>query len=526
MRLWVGANGRWAVASLPMSAPTVAVAAPNTLASAAGEELARAGGNAVDVAIAAMVVACTTEPGICSLGGGGYATLAVPGEDVVTVDGNVARPGLGREGPFDPGFDLFTEYGGGVTITIGHGSVATPGAPQMLVALHDRAGRAPWREVLAPAVEIARDGFPLGTASDYYLDFIHDDLYGWHEPSHAALHHADGRRLVKDEVVHVEHLAETLRAWQDDPRTFTHGRVADLVVQDMERHGAALGHADLQAYVPELRAPLEVELGEWRFSTNPPPAVGGVVLALLLEGLGTPPPASGWTVDDRRRTVDVLRRVLAHRVDVLDLVEDRERAGWDAVERVLADGLVGLTAPSTVHVSAIDRDERAVAITCSAGYGSGVMPPGTGVWMNNCLGEQELVRRGPDGYAPGERLPSNMAPTVGRARDGRVLAAGTPGADRITPSMLHVLAGIAGGMDIQAAVDAPRIHLTRWPDGTERLDVEEDVELPEDVAPEVERRMFAPHSMYYGGVAVTLAHEDGTLEAAADPRRDGGTAIV
>ncbi len=509
-----------------MPAPTVAVAAPNVLASEAGEELARAGGNAVDVAIAAMVVACTTEPGICSLGGGGYATLAEPGRDPVTIDGYVARPGLGRDGPFDPGFDLYTEYGGGVTITIGHGSVATPGTPQMLVELHRRAGRAPWRDVVAPAVAVARDGFPLGSASDYYLDFIHDDLYGWHGPSRAALHHADGSRLVHGEVVHVEHLAATLETWQEDPATFTHGRLADLVVADMERHDAPLGHADLRAYVPEVRAPLEVELGDWRFSTNPPPAVGGVVLALLLEGLGTPPPATGWTEADRRRTVDVLRAVLAHRVDVLDLADDRERAGWDAVERVLADGLVGLTAPSTVHVSAIDSDELAVAITCSAGYGSGVMPPGTGVWMNNCLGEQELVRRGPDGYAPGERLPSNMAPTVGRARDGRVLAAGTPGADRITPSMLHALAGIAGGMDVQTAVDAPRIHLTRWPDGTERLDVEEDVHLPADVAADVERRLFAPHSMYYGGVAVTLAHEDGRLEAAADPRRDGGTAIV
>ena len=509
-----------------MSAPTVAVAAPNTLASAAGEELARAGGNAVDVAVAAMLVACTTEPGICSLGGGGYATLAVPGQDPVTIDGYVARPGIGHEGPADPGFDLYTEYGGGVTITIGHGSVATPGTPQMLVELHRRAGRATWADVLAPAVEIARTGFPLGTASDYYLDFIHDDLYGWHEPSHAALHHADGSRLVAGETCRVEHLAETLTTWQDDPATFSHGELADLVVADMARHGAALGHADLRAYVPEVRAPLEVELGGWRFSTNPPPAVGGVVLGLLLRGLGTPPDPAGWTVADRRRTVDVLRRVLAHRVDVLDLAEDREAAGFAAVQRVIDDGLVGLTSPSTVHVSAIDRDEQAIAITCSAGYGSGVMPPGTGVWMNNCLGEQELVRRGPDGYAPGERLPSNMAPTVGRARDGRVLAAGSPGADRITPSMLHALAGIAAGMDIQAAVDAPRIHLTRWPDGSERLDVEEDVELPADVAPEVPRRLFAPHSMYYGGVAVTLAHEDGTLEAAADPRRDGGTAIV
>lgn len=509
-----------------MPAPTVAVAAPNVLASSAGEEITRAGGNAVDVAVAAMVVSCTTEPGICSLGGGGFATLAEPGEAPVTIDGYVARPGLGRQGPFDLGFDLHTDYGGGVTITIGHGSVATPGTPAMLVELHRRGGRLPWPDVLAPAVAIARTGFPLGTASDYYLDYIHDDLYGWHEPSHAALHHADGSRLVKGQTCVVPELAATLETWQADPATFTHGRLAELIVEDIARHGGPLGHEDLQAYVPEVREPLSVELGDWRFSTNPPPAVGGAVLALLLHGLEEPPSRDGWADADRRRTVEVLRAVLAHRVDVIDLAEDREAAGLAAVQAVIDAGLAGLTAPSTCHVSVIDRDGLAVAVTCSAGYGSGVMPPGTGVWMNNCLGEKELVRRGPDGYAPGQRLPSNMAPTVGRSTDGRILAAGSPGADRITPSMLHVLAGIAGGMEVQAAIDAPRVHLTRWPDGRERLDVEEDVGLPVDVAPEVPRRLFPPHSMYYGGVAVTLAHADGHLEAAADPRRDGGTAIV
>jgi gamma-glutamyltranspeptidase/glutathione hydrolase len=509
-----------------MSKPRVAVAAPNALASQAGEAMARAGGNAVDVAIAAMVVACVSEPGICSLGGGGYATVAQPGQAPVTFDGYVAMPGVGRDGPFDLGSDLYTEYGGGVTITIGHGSIATPGTPQMLVALHAEAGHASWEDVLAPALDVATRGFPLGTASDFYLDYIHNDLYGWHAPSHAALHHTDGSRLMKGEICRPAYLDQTIAEWQADPATFSHGLLAELIVADVEAAGAALGHADLRAYVPTVRTPLSVELGDWTFWTNPPPAVGGPVVAMLLAGLRTPPGPDGWSAADRARTVDVLRAVLGHRVDVLDVAEDREGAGWDAVTRLVQGGLAGLTAPSTCHVSAIDRDGLAVAITCSAGYGSGVMPPGTGVWMNNCLGEKELTRRGPEGYTPGDRLPSNMAPTVGRAIDGRVLAAGSPGADRITPSMMHALAGYAGGMGLQDAIDAPRIHLTRWPDGAERLDIEEDVQLDLAVAPELPRRMFAPHSMYYGGVAITVAHADGTLEAAADPRRDGGTAIV
>ena len=509
-----------------VTSPRIAVAAPNALASWAGEQLAGQGGNAVDAAVAAMVVSCTTEPGICSLGGGGFATLAAPGAAPATLDGYVAMPGIGGGDPGDPGFDLFTEYGGGVTITIGHGSVGTPGTPQLLVDLHRRAGHADWADVLAPAEQVAREGFPLGTASDLYLDLIHDDIYVWHAPSHAALHHVDGSRLVRGETVVVEHLARTLRTWAQDPATFSHGELAELVVADVAANGGALGHADLRAYEVVERTPLAVELDGWRFWTNPPPAIGGAVVAMLLAGIGAPPAADGWSVDDRRRVVAALRAVLGHRVDVLDLAEDREAVGNAAVQAVLASGLAGLTAPSTVHVSAVDRDGLAVAITCSAGYGSGVMPPGTGVWLNNCLGEQELTRRGRQGYAPGERLPSNMAPTVGRAADGRVLAAGTPGADRITSSMLHVLAGVAGGMDVQAAIDAPRVHLTRRGDGSERLDVETGAELPADVAPDVARRSFEHPAMYYGAVSVALRDADGGLLAAADPRRDGGTVVV
>jgi gamma-glutamyltranspeptidase/glutathione hydrolase len=504
----------------------LAVAAPNSLAAAAGEAVAAVGGNAVDAAVAAMVVACTTEPGICSLAGGGYATVTAPGSTAVTIDGNVAMPGLGRDGPFDDGFELHTGYGGGVDMLAGHGSVATHGTPQMLVRLHELHGAVPWAEVLEPAVRHAAEGFPIGSASDHYLDFVHETLYGWHEPSHAAVHHADGRRLTTGDTCRIEHLDETLRTWQRDPDTFAAGEVAERIVADVLANGGALGHDDLAAYEPVVRDPLTIELDGWRFATNPPPAVGGVVLALMLQGLGHPPPADGWRPADRDRLVRVMRAVLGHRVDVLDLAEDRDEAGWRAVDAVLADGLAGLTSPSTCHVSAADADGHAVAITCSSGYGSGAMPPGTGVWLNNCLGEKELVRRGRDGYAPGERLPSNMAPTVGADDRGRLIAIGSPGADRITSALTQTLAGIAGGMSLAGAVEAPRVHVTRHPDGTERLDVEEDVHLAGSVAPGVERRMYPSLSMYFGGVAACAVEEDRTLLAAADPRRDGATTIA
>ena len=308
-----------------------------------------------------MVVACTTEPGICSLGGGGYATVGGGDEPTATIDGYVAMPGLGRDGPFDDGIELHTGYGGGVDMVVGHGSIATPGTPSMLVRLHELRGRLPWADVLSPAIAIADEGFPIGSATDHYMAYVHDTLYGWHGPSRRALHHPDGRRLRQGERCVVEHLDETLRTWQADPETFTTGEVAARIVADVAAHDGRLGHEDLEAYEPSVRDPLAVDVGDWRIETNPPPAIGGVVLALMLTALESRPSPDGWAPEDRADLVDVMRAVLAHRVDVLDLVEDRWHAGWDAVEAVRAHGLAGLGSPSTVHVSAADDTGRAVA---------------------------------------------------------------------------------------------------------------------------------------------------------------------
>ena len=167
------------------------------------------------------------------------------------------------------------------------------------------------------------------------------------------------------------------------------------------------------------------------------------------------------------RLVAIQRAVLDHRLDVLDLAEDLDAAGRELLAMVDRGwDPVANASGSTVHVSAVDADGIACAITASAGYGSGATVPGTGILLNNCLGEPELNRRGVHALPPGTRLGSNMAPSVGRHRDGSVLAIGSPGADRITTALLQVLGGYAlGGLDLQAAVDSPRLHVRHLADG-------------------------------------------------------------
>src|SRR3954453_12237123 len=163
-------------------------------------------------------------------------------------------------------------------------------------------------------------------------------------------------------------------------------------------------------------------------------------MLLLLDGH----PRDKWSDGDLERWVAVQRAVLRHRAAELDVATDRARAGQALLDGVIAGGQKWLgVAPSTAHVSVVDIDGFACSVTASSGYGAGVSIPGTGVWLNNALGEHELNRNGLHSLAPGERLASNMAPSVARRPDGAVLAIGSPGADRVPPALAPVVARVA-----------------------------------------------------------------------------------
>jgi gamma-glutamyltranspeptidase/glutathione hydrolase len=231
-------------------------------------------------------------------------------------------------------------------------------------------------------------------------------------------------------------------------------------------------------------------------------------------------PQGEWTVDDVAHLIAVLRRVLGYRREHLDVATDREHAARALLAEV---GLPQRGSASTAHISVVDSTGAACAITASSGYGSGATVPGTGLWLNNCLGEHEL-NKGPR-PAPGVRLASNMAPTVGRSSDGGVLAIGTPGADRITTALTQVLASFANGhTDLQHAIDRPRLHLHYLDDTAEsaRIEAEENMPLPDLDLPV---RRHQPLSMYFGGVGAAHLAPTGEITAAADPRRAGAVAV-
>ncbi|HET7475769.1 MAG TPA: gamma-glutamyltransferase [Dermatophilaceae bacterium] len=508
-----------------------AVAATSPLAAQAGLDLVNEGGNAVDAAIAAMAVATVAEPGVVSPMGGAFVNVWPASGAPVVVDGNVSMPGRGAAAErFGAGLrEVTTSYGGGITLYAGPGSVATPGAFAAFGVAHERFGAAPWARLLEPAIAAATNGFRLGAAAARYLAITRDSVFGWDEQTRAFLSDGDGGIPAPGTSLRAPDLAAALsrvgeRGWAE---LYT-GELGEALAADMAARGGLLTRADLAAYRAVVRPALVSGLRDWQVAANPPPSIGGPVLTAMLRLMGEfDDPA-----ERAAAVVRVQRDVLRYRHGRLDRAVDLGEAGAELVRRVSEAGLAGLaTSSDTAHVSVVDSDGTACAITASAGYGSGATVPGTGLMLNNCLGEPELNRHGLHALEPGTRLASNMAPTTARRADGSVLAVGSPGADRITTALMQVLSAFClDGLPLQAAIDRPRLHV-RVLDGEDLLlDHEDDPALAGAVADAVAWAgmpvMVHQHrDMFFGGVGAALRAGGGELVAAADVRREAATAV-
>ncbi|MGD2101057.1 MAG: gamma-glutamyltransferase [Acidimicrobiia bacterium] len=456
--------------------PRIAVAGPSSVVTDAAAAIGREGGSVVDVAIVGALTAMCTEPGVCGPGGGGYLTVDVDGGDPVVIDGYMSYPGLGFEG--EPHTrEVVMPYGGGVTTLVDAGSVAVPGAFAALDLAWRMYGSVPWAVLMEAVVDAIEGGFPVSYPTHLYLNEGAAQIYDVDPVSRAALFE-DGRPKPLGSTIEFPGLTDTLRyVGEHGAAVLYRGDLGRAIVDDLSERGGVLTMADLATYEPIARRPIRTRLGEWRLDLNPEPAVGGVGVARALELAGAGgtglAPALIKTFEERR------------------------------------DG--ALMSPSTVAVAAVGDDGAAVAASFSAGYGSGVVPAGTGMLMNNSLGELELVTAG----EPGKRMLSNMAPAVAR-HDNSVVAVGSPGADRITTAIATTLTRIAAGDDLVSAIEYPRAH-PEFGDFGVRLAIEPGADVDGTGA---ELRRFEDRHMFFGGVA-GAALLDGRLVAHADSRRVG-----
>jgi gamma-glutamyltranspeptidase/glutathione hydrolase len=510
--------------------PHIGIAAGSQIAADAGAAIANQGGNAVDAAIAATLVAMCTDIGVMAPGASGFITIWPPDRPPVVIDGYAAMPGLGLpsdrigQGAMTATFD----YGGEMSTLIGYGAVATPGIFAALEMASQRYGSLPWADVVEPARHWIAQGFPLSGGAAEYLTYTHQAIFSWHPDSYRTLYDANGRCLQAGEKVYIPSLAESLSLiGEQGTSSFYTGELGHQIAAEIQAHAGLLTAEDLATYQPIARAPLRFHFKDWEIITNPPPAIGGTCLAAILALLNHLS-FEEWDPDFIQQFANIQRIVLDYRYHYFTDSDPTAIAIAQILESASFRELQAfLTSPSTIHISTVDSQGLACSITASAGYGSGVMISGTGLWFNNSLGELELNTHGTTQatklFTPGNRLISNMAPTIARHPNGSLLSIGSPGASRITTAIAQVLMNtIHLGMSLPDAIDHSRLHVEIC---NEAATIAFEAGLAIESVQEFETRCFPQRSMYFGGVNAALWDSAiGQVEGAADPRRTGGVA--
>jgi gamma-glutamyltranspeptidase/glutathione hydrolase len=465
-----------------------------------------------------------SDPGIIGPGAGCFLTIWPESGEPVVIDGYAAMPGIGNGLPRSFGDQVRMDYGGGMHTLVGPASIAVPGAWKGFGRASERFGALGWSEVLQPAIELAATGFPLSGVSGAYLAYSHEPIYDKRPDSFAALHHADGTRVAEGDLIRIDGLPESLETIAaEGPDTWYSGSIARRLLDAMADWGGSITQADLEAYAAIEREPIDVGINGWRVVTNPAPAIGGAIVAALLAFLDARGFRS-WEDDGPRVMAEVQRAVLRFRASHLDGAHDIAGPVGALVEAARSGDLERLnSSPSTIHVSAVDTGGLACSITTSAGYGSGMMIPGTGLWLNNSLGEVELFPDGMGAFAPGDRLASNMAPTIAHSPAGAVISIGTPGASRITTALAQVLANfISLEMSVSEAVAHPRLHVEVF-EGEPSIAYEPGIHV--EAFDDFSLRRFPDLSMYFGGVGLAMYDPGAGLYQVADSRRTGATAV-
>ncbi len=480
------------------------IAAGHPVTAQAGAEVLRAGGNAVDGALAAMLTSFVTEALLTGLGAGGYMLVAGGGADPVLLDFFVQAPTRRGDGSEAELLAVDVSFGDAVQVFhIGPASCGAYGNPAGVCAAAERWGSVPLSELAAPAARLAEEGVPLNAGQAYVAEILADLLTS--TPECAALWAPEGRVLREGETMRNPELAEALvRLGREGPAPFYTGDTAAAVCDWLAERGGSLGPADLAGYGAIEREPVRVRYRDREILTNPPPSAGGILLAYSLGLLGrgpSPPTMQGL--------VDAMAAAQAERgAEFLDGLAD---PGFLA-------GFMSSRLGSTTHISVIDGDGMACAVTCTNGEGSGVVVPGTGIHLNNVMGEEDLNPLGFHLHPAGRRMPSMMAPSI-VLRDGEVeLVLGSAGSNRIRSALLQTIVGVVDrGQGAEEAVRAPRMH---YEDGV--VYAEPGIDL-DDLDPELQAVRFGGLNLFFGGVQAAL-RRDGALSGAGDPRR-GGAAV-
>ncbi|HWX45888.1 MAG TPA: gamma-glutamyltransferase [Solirubrobacteraceae bacterium] len=523
------------------------VAAGHPLTAQAGARVLREGGNAVDAAVGAMLTSFVAEPLLTGLGAGGYLLVAGPGWEPALLDFFVEAPPRVQDGSAAQLRAIDVSFGDAVQVFhIGPASCGVYGTPAGACAAIARWGTAPLEQLAAPAARLAREGVALNHGQAYVAEILAQLLLS--TPECAALWAPAGRVLREGEVLRNPELAVALeRLGGDGAAPFYSGDLAAAVSGWLAERGGSVTAAALAAYRAQPREPVRMGYRDRLLLTNPPPSAGGTLLAYALALLDRRPgpPTLAQVLDamaaaQAERTPEFVEGLAAEGFLERFLAERLEVGGHAGGHASGHPGAPGQEAPggsgnlgtggqagaggshlgATTHISVLDREGRACSVTCTNGEGSGVVVPGTGIHVNNIMGEEDLNPLGFHRHPAGRRMPSMMAPSVVMDGEGEVeLVLGSAGSNRIRSALLQTIVGVVDHrLGAVEAVAAPRVH---FEEGVVYAEPGID---PRALAAE-DRQVVAFHALnlFFGGVqAVQRRH--GQLLGAGDPRR-GGVAV-
>ncbi|WP_462322702.1 gamma-glutamyltransferase, partial [Halochromatium sp.] len=546
------------------------IAAGHAVTAEAAAEVMAAGGNAFDGACAALATAAVAEPVLASLGGGGFLMARPAGGEPVLFDFFVQTPRQGSVEAASQFFPIVADFGDTTqTFHIGAGSMATPGAVAGLFVVQQALCRLPIADLLVPAQRAAREGVTVSRFQHRLARVVepilraHPDCFAVHASDHDAEQlAAPGERVRQPQLA--EALAELAEVgagllygerWNEgvassgagpgpgsgsgvgsaagpSVRSGAGGRIGswgEQLTQYCARAGGLLSTADLAQYRVERRAPLKQRFQGAELFLNPSPSFGGVLIALTLELLQEAGPSSEvfGSFEQRQRLALAMR-----------LTQEARNAAGAQLPSGLASDLVASYREQmrararvwrgTTQVSIADAEGNLASLTLSNGEGAGVLLPGTGIMMNNMLGEEDLNPNGVARFPLDQRMSSMMCPTLIRqprsdAGPGKApcwIVTGSAGSNRIRSAILQVLSNLLElGMPLAEAVEAPRLHLEG-----DLLSLEPPVEAPllkqlQQYWPEVQ--VWRDRSVFFGGAHSVAVSDDGCFSGAGDSRRGG-----
>ncbi|MES9940007.1 MAG: gamma-glutamyltransferase [Candidatus Thiodiazotropha sp. 6PLUC2] len=505
------------------------IAAGHTETAEAATEILRAGGNAFDAAIAAMLTACVAEPVLASLGGGGFLTACAKDQPPQLFDFFTHTPKQKRPAEDLDFYPIEADFGtASQTFHIGLGSVATPGFIRGLFSIHKHHCQLPLSELFKPAIERAKNGVAINQFQDLIATIVAPILRATPESMMLNRSPADKTRLISEGERHKQpELADFLDALQHEgERLFYNGEAGQSLIKACQHQGGHLRQEDLSDYQVVVRKPLHYTYRDAQLYTNPLPSVGGTLIAFALGLIAnhtkqTASMSQGSALRLLARTMQFTQQVRQENKLTMAQILNPDIA--EAYQRKMIEG--GLSTRGTTQISIADAEGNLASMTLSNGEGCGYIIPNTGIMMNNMLGEEDLNPGGFHQWPEDRRLASMMSPTLIMSKNGDALVTGSGGSNRIRSAVLQVILNqLDHRMALAEAVSNPRIHFEN-----DLLSIEPgfDKALCHDLLDEFQHQQhWKQKNLFFGGAHSVMLDHKGNLSGAGDERRGGVSRMV